>query len=392
MTDEAWDGLPHWEQEPEVPEEFVTYLDENVQAALPKGSEFLEISSHGASFWTRTARVVMEEDEQMTSYFLKVSIGEVGKGMVNGEFVSMSALHSTLPELAPKPISWGTYKSNDNIHFFLCDFHEMDDQLCSLETFPKLVAELHTKGISPNGRFGFPITTYQGRLPQDTTWCDTWEECFTRNINIMFEHELASQGLDEEFAALRQKVMSQVVPRLLRPMEFGERKILPRLAHGDLWEGNTGTDLETGLPKIFDACCLYAHNEYEMSPWRPVRQKMGKPYVKAYLNHFTVSAPAEDFDGRNMLYALRFNVCSSALYPGNTNYRELVRGEMKELVERFGEGFEGWLQKQNATAANINTEATGGIFGTGQIEEREATQSASSIPATQEVAAAGIRE
>lgn len=32
MTDEAWDGLPHWEQEPEVPEEFVTYLDENVQA------------------------------------------------------------------------------------------------------------------------------------------------------------------------------------------------------------------------------------------------------------------------------------------------------------------------------------------------------------------------
>ncbi|CRK41923.1 hypothetical protein BN1708_008591 [Verticillium longisporum] len=180
MTDEAWD----WEQELEVPEEFVTYLDENVQAALPKGSEFLEISSHGASFWTRTARVV--------------SIGEVGKGMVNGEFVSMSALHSTLPELAPKPISWGTYKSNDNIHFFLCDFHEMDDQL--------------------------------------------------------------------------------------------------------------------------------------------------------------------------------------------------VRGEMKELVEQYGEGFEGWLQKQNATAANTNTEATGGIFGTGQIEEREAAQSLSSIPATQEVAAAGIRE
>ncbi|KAM0530010.1 hypothetical protein ACHAPS_000649 [Verticillium nonalfalfae] len=110
-----------------------------------------------------------------------------------------------------------------------------------------------------------------------------------------------------------------------------------------------------------------------MSPWRPVRQKMGKPYVKAYLNHFTVSAPAEDFDGRNMLYAL-------------------VRGEMKELVERFGEGFEGWLQKQNATAANTNTETTGGILGTGQIEERVAAQPVSSIPATQEVAAAGMRE
>jgi hypothetical protein len=31
---------------------------------------------------------------------------------------------------------------------------------------------------------------------------------------------------------------------------------------------------------------------------------MGKPYVMAYKEHFPVSEPAEDFDGRNMLYAL----------------------------------------------------------------------------------------
>lgn len=70
---------------------------------------------------------------------------------------------------------------------------------------------------------------------------------------------------------------------------------------------------------------------------------MGKPYVEAYQQHFPASEPTEDFDGRNLLYALlvglkwscsqhaetrlmndrKFNICSSALYPGNLNYRNV---------------------------------------------------------------------
>ncbi|KAK4182678.1 Fructosamine kinase-domain-containing protein [Podospora australis] len=349
MTTEnpKWDGLPHWEQEPEVAEDYIRYLDESVEKALPEGTVFQEILPHGASFWTRTAKIeALDADEEPVAYFLKVSIDDTGKGMMHGEFESMTALHGAMPELAPKPLSWGTYESDPNIHFFLCEFVDMDDgQLCSLDTFPKLMAKLHRKAVSPSGKFGFHVTTYQGRLPQDPTPCDTWEECFRRNIHIMFEHELASQGYEEEFAQLREAVMSKVLPRLLRPMETGGRKVVPTLVHGDLWEGNTGTDLETGIPKIFDACSLYAHNEYEMAPWRPVRQKMGKPYVVAYNKCFPISEPVEDFDGRNMLYALRFNICSSALYPGNPNYRNLVRAEMRELIERYGEGFKGWLAR-----------------------------------------------
>lgn len=160
-----------------------------------------------------------------------------------------------MPKLTPKPLAWGTYESDDNIHFFLCSFHKMDGKLCSLETFP---------GVSPNGKFGFPIATYQGRLPQDPTETDTWEECFANNVKIMFDHELATQGPDDEVAQLREKIMTKVIPRLLRPMEVGGRKVVPQLVHGDLWEGNAGTDLETGLPKIFDACSLYAHNECKL--------------------------------------------------------------------------------------------------------------------------------
>lgn len=31
---------------------------------------------------------------------------------------------------------------------------------------------------------------------------------------------------------------------------------------------------------------------------------MGKPYVKAYQQHFPASEPTENFDGRDLLYAL----------------------------------------------------------------------------------------
>lgn len=183
---------------------------------------------------------------------------------MHGEYMSMTRLHDATPQLTPEPLAWGTYESDNNIHFFLCSFHDMDDKLCSLETFPKLVAELHTRGISPNGKFGFPVATYQGRLPQDPTETYTWEECFSNNVKIMFGHELTAYGPDNEIAQLREKIMNEVIPRLLRPLEVGGRKVVPRLVHGDLWEGNAGTDLETGLPKIFDACSLYAHNECEL--------------------------------------------------------------------------------------------------------------------------------
>lgn len=138
---------------------------------------------------------------------------------MSGEYESMTRLHEIVPEMTPTPLAWGTYESDNNIHFLLCSFHDLDDQLCSLDIFPKLVAELHTRGVSPNGKFGFPLATYQGRLPQDPSETDTWEECFANNVKIMFDHELAAQSPDDEIVQLREKIMTKVIPRLLRPME-----------------------------------------------------------------------------------------------------------------------------------------------------------------------------
>lgn len=173
----------------------------------------------------------------------------------------MSALYNAMPDLVPRPFGWGTYEKDPDVHFFLCKFHGMTDDIPDILDFPSMLAQLHKNGVSPRRKFGFPVTTYQGRLPQDTTECDTWEECFSRGIRRFFEMEEESQGYDKEMADLRKGIMEKVIPRLLRPLETGNREIVPRLVHGDLWDGNTSVDVATDLPIIFDACSSYAHHE-----------------------------------------------------------------------------------------------------------------------------------
>lgn len=181
--------------------------------------------------------------------------------MLSGEFASMKALYNAVPDLTPVPIAWGTYASDPNIHFFLTSFVDMTDDIPDLHTLPAKVAELHEKAISPNGKYGFTVPTYQGRIPQDVAWKDSWEEFFLSLLKRILAVEEAIQGPDTEMKQLKEALINKVIPRLLRPLETGGRHIQPRLVHGNMWDGNTSTDIATNLPKIFDATCIYAHNE-----------------------------------------------------------------------------------------------------------------------------------
>ena len=186
---------------------------------------------------------------------------DTGKGMACGEFASMSALHAAIPDLTPTPIAWGTYASDPEVHFFLCSFVDMTDEIPDIRTFPKRIAELHLNSVSPNGKYGFPVPTYPGRIPQETTWTDSWEDFFSKSMKRILAVEEISQGPDAEMKRLSDALIGKVIPRLLRPLETGGREIQPRLVHGDLWDGNTSTTVATGDSVIFDAACIYAHNE-----------------------------------------------------------------------------------------------------------------------------------
>ncbi|OQE05100.1 hypothetical protein PENVUL_c027G07651 [Penicillium vulpinum] len=294
-----------WGQPIDVEAKWIDFVDDNVKAKLPPGAEIDGICPHGASYWTRTAEISTRmADGTSPSFFLKVSQGDTGWGMVSGEYASMKALYKVLPQFVPIPVGCGTYASNPNVNFFICELIKMTDNIPEIQAFTKTLAELHKKGISPTGKFGFDVPTYKGTIPQYTAWHDTWEESFHHSLKWFVQAEEKSQGPDEEMRELCNGIFDKVIPRLLRPLETGGRQIQPRLIHGDIWAGNASMNVDTNLPVIYDGACLYAHSEMEMAAWRPIRHLIGRQYMKAYFNHFPMSAPEEDQDDRNLLYYL----------------------------------------------------------------------------------------
>ena len=181
--------------------------------------------------------------------------------MVSGEFLSMKTLYDAFPRLIPRPYAWGTYAADSNVHFFLCGFVEMNDDLPDVDAMSSSLAELHRKTSSPNGKYRFSVPTLQGTIPQYTEWTDSWEDFFAESMKLVMDNEEKAQGPDSELQHLCRMTLKKVIPRLLRPLETGGRKIEPCLVHGDIWDGNVSTNTETGFPVIFDATCIYAHNE-----------------------------------------------------------------------------------------------------------------------------------
>ncbi|KAK6821318.1 hypothetical protein PG987_015718 [Apiospora arundinis] len=268
--------------------------------------------------------------------------GDQGRKVLLGEHLCMNKIYDTMPDLVPKTIAWGSYLDIPNVHFFLADFRPMREGLPDLDSFPAKIAKLHRVATSPNGKFGFDVTTFHGNTPIEHGWSNTWEEYFTRTTKVLFELEQEAQGYNEEIRELMVPFFSKVVPRLLRPLETGGRSIQPSLIHGDLWHGNASTDSETCLPIIFDAASFYAHNEYELGVWRQPWNEIDERYRMRYYKHFPRSQPEEDYDDRNLLYATRVNILDSILYKGDPGYRKMLICSMKRLVERFPGGLEAW--------------------------------------------------
>lgn len=184
---------------------------------------------------------------------------------LKGEFESTSAMRTIKPDFVPRPIAWGTYKSLPDTHFYLAEFKNLGEELPEPADFCRKLAELHKNGVSPNGRFGFHVVTYNGDLPQDNGFTDTWEEFFARGLKHMLKLNTERVGTSEQLERLLPNIFDKVIPRLLRPLESGGRTVKPALIHGDLWCGNAAVDQEDDSPIVFDPCCFWAHNECKQS-------------------------------------------------------------------------------------------------------------------------------
>ncbi|KAK0652529.1 Fructosamine/Ketosamine-3-kinase [Cercophora newfieldiana] len=312
-------------------------IDPNVLAVIPDVERVIDVSYHGESAWAKAFRInVIHTNGVEESYFMKVSVGHHGREALKGEFAATSAIFEITPDFCPKPIAWGTFKLHPDEHFYICKFYEFSEGVPEPASFCEKLARLHSSHTSPEGKFGFPCTTYNGDLPQDNTWFDSWEEFFGNGLRHILRVRQERAGPSDELDGLLPALFDKVIPRLLRPLETDGRKVIPSLVHGDLWCGNAAIideDTEEGI--VFDPSSFWAHNEYELGNWRPERNRFTSLYFQTYHSHIPKSEPVEDYDDRNALYGLRFNLHAATLFPNHAEFLQMAVDEIRRLTEKF---------------------------------------------------------
>ena len=287
---------------------------------LPSGTKVLSANGHGSSTWSATASIKAESAQgQPAMYFLKCILGESGGSQLKGEYHAMVELWKTVPSLVPKAIGHGIFKvKSPTTYFLLMEFVNVSDELPDPARLGKAIAELHRTSVSPTGKFGFHVTTYDGKLPQMVDWDSSWTSFFGKLLQGTLDLDIKVNGKWEELEEVVEKTVERVLPRLLGILESGGRILKPCLIHGDLWEGNITTDPCSGNIRVFDACSYYAHNEMEIEMWRTEHHRLhAEVYRREYLRNFAPAEPVEEWDDRNRLYSVKTKLMYSAHVPGS---------------------------------------------------------------------------
>ncbi|KAL8815317.1 MAG: hypothetical protein Q9191_008470, partial [Dirinaria sp. TL-2023a] len=188
----------------------------------------------------------------------------------------------------------------------------MDHAAPDPERLCALINDLHRNSVSPTGKFGFHVRTCNGWTSQAVEWESSWTTCFTNMMVHVLAEDFRANGPWPELERIGTITVSQVIPRLIGAVERDGRSVKPCLIHADLWEGNTGISCETGGIILFDAGSYYAHNEMEIGDWRcPYNKVHEKVYTETYLRYYPASEPAEEWDDRNRMYSVYFDIICS---------------------------------------------------------------------------------
>lgn len=223
----------------------------------------------------------------------------------------------------------------------------------------KLIADLHKKSVSPPGKFGFHLPTFDGWQPQEVgQWDDPWTSCFARLLKGLWELDAKMNGNWTELDAAMEATIAEVIPRFVGILERDGRSIKPCLIHGDIWESNIGTDSRTGNIYIFNAAVYYAHSEMEIGIWRVNHHKMrDEVYRHEYAEQFKQSEPADEWDDRLKLYGVKTKLMYSAGVPKGADIRQEALEDLRDLIAKYGGKNIDLTRKNsaNSTAANATT-------------------------------------
>ncbi|KAK1516551.1 hypothetical protein CABS01_06518 [Colletotrichum abscissum] len=311
----------------------------SILLAMPIGTKVLSAESWGISAWTKTAKIcVILPGDTPKRYFLKLATGKGARALTEGELHSANSINELITGFVPKAAGWGMYQQAEvAVYWFLGDFHDMElSRAPEPMRFTSQIAELHRRGASPNGMFGFQVATVCGVMVRTVTWEKSWAASFTHQLKDVIKYDNEVNPPWPEYDSACEQLIQKVIPRLLGILQADGRTIIPTLIHGDLWEGNVGIDMETGESIAFDPGCVYAHNECEFGTWRcPWAHHFNAPiYQRLYQRHFEPSEPAEEWDDRNRLYSIRALLNQAAGHPGSVA-REIAYNDMLYLCQEY---------------------------------------------------------
>ena len=290
-----------------------SHLDSAVIAALSADRSTASIEPYGQAGFSTPSKISITVKGKISTYFMKT--GPDGE-MFRGEYESLTAIHTAVPSLCPRPIAHGKLADSSD-YFLLTDFIDMeattDGQSSGLSLAQKL-AQLHStpppipKGFS-RPVFGFHVTTCVGRTPQNNSWNRSWPKFFADyRLRAVWKTVEKNHGTDTELHSLLDRVIKDVVPRLLGNGHLGGRRgVQPALVHGDLWSGNKARGRVGGKGAVedvtFDASSCYAHSEYELGIMR-MFGGFSAGFFNEYHRLIPKTQPKSEYDDRLSLYEL----------------------------------------------------------------------------------------
>ena len=103
--------------------------------------------------------------------------------MVEGEYESQKALAAIIPDNVVIPMAWCMFEANKSKAFFITHFRNLCDRPPPTVQFLAVLKKLHQTSVSPNVRFGFQVTTFNGPPVMVNDWTDSLEG--TLHVNFV---------------------------------------------------------------------------------------------------------------------------------------------------------------------------------------------------------------
>ncbi|KAF8516741.1 fructosamine kinase [Hysterangium stoloniferum] len=283
----------------------------------------LAILSHlepGAHFYLSGASKVQSSSNR--SYFVKQG-SKSDIEQYTGEVESLRAMYAACPGICPRVLEFSVNEASQR-PLFISEYKD----ICPLNkhsaaALGSALADMHSNGQSPTGKFGFGVPTFCGATRMRNGWEDTWAAAYNKMLGDLVD-KLKDAGGYEELCSLGDQIRSRVIPQIL-----GSLCIDPALLHGDLWSGNAGTESQTSRPIIYDPSSYYGHNEADLSIAR-IFGGFPPAFFQAYHSKIPPSEPTSEYEHRCALYEL-FHYLNHTILFGRS-YESSARQKMTMLL------------------------------------------------------------